>query len=89
MRKNNKWTGGKVALHLPPPPPEYHGAMGCLLLEVTWDEELGPEVYLVILHLYNYPARSQDAFHAVMPCSGDGLTSSGTGWNPSVGLRGQ
>ena len=49
MILNNKWTGGKVHLKLPPLPPMWIGASGVLFQPVTIDAKVGEEAALILL----------------------------------------
>ena len=46
MLKNN-WSLGKVALHVPPLPPEYQGVSGAAFQAFTFDESVGKEICAV------------------------------------------
>ena len=45
----NKWSLGKVALHVPPLPSEFVGASGAVFQPVTFDDKVGEEICVVFL----------------------------------------
>jgi len=47
MILKNNWSLGKVALHVPPLPPEYQGVSGAAFQAFTFDESVGREVCAV------------------------------------------
>ena len=47
MTFENKWSLGKVALHVPPLPSEYEGVSGAAFQAFTFDENVGKEICAV------------------------------------------
>lgn len=54
MKKDNRWTHGKVEFVAPPLPPALQGVTGCSFQEAIFDPNVGNEIYLAIFEESQY-----------------------------------